>query len=202
MIGKKIKLIIFDLYNTLVIPGRAQNSPYERIFKAAKLSREEMPKYRGILLTQKYSYDEFIKRFFPQLDHAVVATIRSYLETELKNTKLFPETAEVLNKLYTKFDLCLISNASTDFKRPFYRLGLNKYFDKVVFSCDVGYTKPNPEIYKLGMMGHKPEEILMIGDSVKSDYNSSSIVGFNSILIDRKMNKDVKRKITNLSELV
>jgi putative hydrolase of the HAD superfamily len=146
MIGNNIKLVIFDLYNTLVVPGRQANSPYERLFKAAELPREEATKLRTVLLTQKFLFDDFVKKFLPQIPQQQVLMIRDYLEKELANTKLFPEVNEVLEKLYTKYDLCLISNASADFKRPFFRLGLDKYFDKVIFSCDVGYTKPNPEI--------------------------------------------------------
>lgn len=201
MIGNNIKLVIFDLYNTLVVPGRQANSPYERLFKAAGLEMEEATKLRTVLLTQKFLFDDFVKRFLPQIPKQQVSIIKDYLEKELANTKLFPEVNEVLEKLYTKYDLCLISNASADFKRPFFRLGLDKYFDKVIFSCDVGYTKPNPEIYKMGMMGHKSDEILMIGDSIKSDYNGPKAVGFHAKVIDRKGAKDVKNKITNLAEL-
>lgn len=199
---KNIKLIIFDLYNTLVKPGRAENSPYEKLFRFAGLTNEEKNKFRGIILTQNFPYDKLIDTYFKDLDKDIVGTIKEYLNEELDNTQLFPETVEVLEHLYTKYDLCLMSNASADFKKPFYKLGLDKYFDKVIFSCDVGYTKPNPSIYKLAMKGHIPQDILMVGDSLKSDYNGSRAVGINSILIDRRGSKNVDDKINNLKELI
>jgi epoxide hydrolase-like predicted phosphatase len=40
-------------------------------------------------------------------------------------------------------------------------------FDPVVLSCDVGYAKPDPEIYKLAMQrlpGIRPEEVIFLDD--------------------------------------
>ena len=47
----------------------------------------------------------------------------------------------------------------------------------------------------------KPEECVMIGDSIQSDMVSSKSCGLTSVLIDRKNMRDYHPKIKTLDEL-
>lgn len=84
-----------------------------------------------------------------------------------------------------------ISNASTPYKQPFYLynggLGMDARFNEVIFSCDVGFRKPDIEIFQLAqerlkkyIPDIKPYEILMIGDEEVSDIQGAINAGWNA----------------------
>ena len=202
MIGENVKLVIFDLYSTLVAPGgRNGGSPFEKLFRYGQLDEAKRKEYRDLFMTHHYTFDNIVKEFF-SLSKAITDNIKKDLETEIANTKTYPEVHRVLSVLKRKYKLALISNLFADYKEPFFNLGLDKYFNKVIFSCDVGHQKPEPQIYQMAMMGYKPKQIIMIGDSVRKDYNAPRGLGFDAIVIDRKGNKQAQHKISNLAELI
>ena len=55
-----------------------------------------------------------------------------------------------------------------------------------VYSCDVGYRKPLPEIFTeaLGRAGLKADETMFVGDSVRADILGANRVGMVSVLKD------------------
>jgi 5'-nucleotidase len=64
--------------------------------------------------------------------------------------------------------------------RGFARLGLDRYFDAIVVSAEVGVAKPAPAIFDraLGDLGGPPRaRTLMIGDSFTSDLRGGRDAG-------------------------
>jgi HAD superfamily hydrolase (TIGR01549 family) len=62
-------------------------------------------------------------------------------------------------------------------------LGLDKYFESVAVSCDLGYMKPHEKCYQhaLDEMGLAPEECVMVGDSLKADVQGAQTLGMTSV---------------------
>ena len=100
--------------------------------------------------------------------------------------------------------LALVSNAPPPSKVAIEKLGLTKFFDKIIFSCDVGFMKPDKEIfdYSVDALGIKPSEVLMIGDSLKKDVEGAINAGFDGILIDREGTSSYQKKISRLQDLI
>ena len=75
-------------------------------------------------------------------------------------------------------------------------MGLDKWIKDPIFSCDVGYSKPDPNIYQIVIerSGLQPGQLLMIGDSVRADYEGALNCGIKAILKD----KDLKLILTKL----
>lgn len=67
------------------------------------------------------------------------------------------------------------------------RLGLKKYFDTIIVSCNVGFTKPSPVIFEQAVRWLKvlPENLLHVGDSPKEDIDGASAAGFHTRQIAR-----------------
>ena len=76
---------------------------------------------------------------------------------------------------------CILSNLSADYKQNTEELIIEPYRQhhdtlfKLLFSCDIGYKKPEPESYGLAInfLNHKgihKDNITMIGDNPKYDY--------------------------------
>lgn len=118
--------------------------------------------------------------------------------------KIEPDTHDTLTKLKKMgYRLGLISNASNspDLNRLVDNHDLRKFFEIVVISADEGIRKPDPAIFKntLTRMGVKPENAVMVGDTLPADILGAQQIGMKSIWIarraDRSENNEVLGKI-------
>ena len=84
--------------------------------------------------------------------------------------------------------LGLISNAGQDMQKTYKELGLQPYLDYYVTSHEVGYDKPQPEIFQAALQKAKvkPAEAIYVGDQYELDIIGARGVGMAAILIDRK----------------
>lgn len=183
----KTKSIIFDLYNTLLYT-EYKAKPYLNLFRTLGLTKEEMNFWRDKVMSENFSFEELKEVIRPGSN--VYTTQYEYdVKEENESTHLFDDTECVLNELSKKYDLYLISNIATPYKECFYNLGLDRWIKDPIFSCDVGYSKPDPNIYKIVIerSGLQPGQLLMIGDSVRADYEGALNCGIKSILKDKPL---------------
>ena len=183
----KTKSIIFDLYNTLLYT-EYKAKPYLNLFRTLGLTKEEMNFWRDKVMSENFSFEELKESIRPGSN--VYTTQYEYdVKEENECTHLFDDTEFVLNELSKRYDLYLISNIATPYKECFYNLGLDRWIKDPIFSCDVGYSKPDPNIYKIVIerSGLQPGQLLMIGDSVRSDYEGALNCGIKSILKDKPL---------------
>jgi putative hydrolase of the HAD superfamily len=83
----------------------------------------------------------------------------------------------------------LLSNGSPDLQRlKIEKSGLGEYFSDIFISGELGWRKPQREIFDhcLDALGWEPEETVMIGDSLKSDIQGARNSGISSIWINRE----------------
>lgn len=99
-----------------------------------------------------------------------------FTEFSLKNmyrfTVLKDETIEVLEKLKGKYRLGILSNGNPFSQHhKISQVKIEKYFDTVIVSGDLGIHKPDAAIFEYAakQLGVKCEECLMIGDVFSSD---------------------------------
>jgi putative hydrolase of the HAD superfamily len=67
--------------------------------------------------------------------------------------------------------------------RDMARFGLAARVDAIVFSSEVGFRKPRPEIFRraLGILGVEPEAALFVGDSLYHDVRGASELGMTTV---------------------
>ncbi len=109
------------------------------------------------------------------------------LESEVP-LALYPDSEPTLISLKgAGYSLGLISNAPADTGRVVEALGLTRYLRTVVISGSVGYSKPNPEIFRIALReaGVGPGEAVHVGDVYESDVIGARNAGVEGILIDR-----------------
>lgn len=197
--------IIFDLFNTLVYIEKSRN-PYNKYLKEISTIKYPNKNLRELLLTNEFnSIEQFHKEVFPR-ENINPRVFDELLRVEIDSIKLYSDVEENLLKLSQNYRLFVLSNLATPYKEAYFKLGLDKYIEKPFFSCELGKYKPDREIFDevLNFSKISKENLLMIGDSYKSDYQGAVKFGIKSILIDRDNRlKEVKvNKMSNLFKLV
>lgn len=89
------------------------------------------------------------------------------------------------------------------------QLGLLEYFAATVYSCDVVYRKPHPQIFRIVLekLGVPAEEAMFVGDSLSVDVAGAARLGMVSVLKDPtgvKSSPGIRptHRIARLDELV
>lgn len=103
--------------------------------------------------------------------------------------KVIPGAVELLEYLYPKYNLYILSNGFKELQEhKMQTAGLRKYFKKIVLSDDIGINKPNPElfIHALQVANSTTEESIMIGDMFDTDITGAAGVGMDQIFYNRK----------------
>ena len=184
-----IQAVVFDLYGTLMYLAD-ETKPYIRLFKDIGLQTSGGFKQAcKIALTEDFdNIEDLVKRIKPDTQ-INLKPYQQELEKEIASAKLYPESREVLEELRKKnIKLGLISNLASPYKEQFFELGLNEYFNEVLFSCDVGLRKPDLKIYKkmIRNLNINPAQVLMTGDNVSADVDGPKSIGMNAIHLDRE----------------
>lgn len=222
----EIKAVLFDLDDTLVNSKMAE---YKAICEFKSLHNEfnqvedaEFAKSWGKITMEIYEKYHQGKISFEELrigrmqglfnyysinisDENAKEKFKDYQNIYEKNWILFDDAKEVLENLKNKYKLVILSNGDGKQQRKKIEYtGLNKYFSDIVISSEVGYSKPEKEIFEIAckMINLKPENCIMIGDKYKVDVEGSLNAGMHGIWVNRKKEElKYKFQIKELSEL-
>ena len=85
----------------------------------------------------------------------------------------------VLEQLSQKYPLVLVSNFYGNVESVIRDMGIRQYFRGIIESAVVGVRKPDARIFMLGViaLGLKPEEVLVVGDSMRKDILPAESIG-------------------------
>ena len=81
------------------------------------------------------------------------------------------KSREVLLSLKKQYPMVLVSNFYGNIQTVLREFGLDGIFSQIIESAVVGVRKPDPRIFSLGVeaLGLKPEEVIVVGDSIDKD---------------------------------
>jgi len=103
----------------------------------------------------------------------------------------YPETEEVLEALYMNHEMGVISNWNLDRELDdvLRQKDIYRFFDYTLASKDVGYEKPDPNIFKIALNGMRTNasDVYYIGDSYVEDVIGAMETGMNPIFVNRRM---------------
>jgi len=100
---------------------------------------------------------------------------------------LFPNAIEILDYLFPKYQLHLITNGFSEVQEVKLKSsGMDKYFDKVITSEDAGVKKPDRRIFDFAMEQTNAEfsNSIMIGDDYKVDIVGAQDVGMDQVFFN------------------
>lgn len=113
--------------------------------------------------------------------------------------KTYPEVPKVLAQFsqYAHLSLGLISNWDRRLYQVLEGHQLTPYFDHIIVSSEVGFSKPHPTIFGKAcqILDSRPDQCLHIGDHPEYDWKGAAAAGIHSYPLDRKFNH-----LTNLHD--
>lgn len=107
-----------------------------------------------------------------------------YLDILPTKTALMPYAVEILEYLYRKYPLTIISNGFTEVQyKKLKSSNIEHYFKHIVLSESAGALKPDKQIfeYALKLNNATAKESIMIGDSYEADIKGAQNAGIDQI---------------------
>ena len=113
----------------------------------------------------------------------------------------------VLESLSKSHTLVLVSNFYGNLHTVLHEFHLDSYFKDVVESATVGIRKPDSAIYQLALRRNhlRPEDTLVIGDSLKNDILPAHSLGIHTVWLApsaTEIPSEVNYHITDLKEML
>ncbi|MHA2338958.1 MAG: HAD family hydrolase, partial [Candidatus Hodarchaeales archaeon] len=126
-----------------------------------------------------------IKHAFP---HKIIYEEFKKREGTYKIIKESKSTIEELSRRDIKIGMVSnTSETSAEIRRPMLEEhGILNYFETLIFSSEVHYSKPDPKIFLLALeeMQIPSQNVLYVGDSLYHDVNGAENVGLVPVLFD------------------
>jgi len=189
---RTIKAVAFDAFGTLV-EVTEERRPYVRIARASTI---------GVLAAS-------ITRPLDLGAFADMCGVRPNpewnvdLEAELVSIRAFAESRAVLVALRRAgYRIALASNLALPYAAPLEALFAD-LLDCACLSFEVGAAKPAPAFYRslCLQLGCTPAEILMVGDSWRSDYEGATRSGLQALHLDRRSVAQAGRGAVTITDL-
>ncbi len=183
-----IKAIVFDLWNTLAYIK--EGVTINELKKELKLE-DVKPIEVGLMMRKFENVEEAMINLCNYLKIKPKKKLLKRLEDLWEDTRvmlsLFDDVIPVLQDLKKRYKLGLISNTDYFAIKEFEKSGFFEVFDVKLFSFDTGLLKPDPKVFRIMVdkLGIKPEEALMVGDSLNDDVLAAKKIGMDAILIKR-----------------
>lgn len=176
-----MKAIIFDLFDTLVHIDRPSN-PYRQLF--AQAAAKGNP--RKFAMTRELSVPQLAKALNLPVAAASLVDIETAIHAEVLSTALFPETLAALQLARDAGVTVIVSsNAAMPYGEVKHLLA--GHVDYWNFSFNAGVIKPDSRMFTgpAEAFGLRPEDCVVIGDSLNSDGKGAAAAGMRFILLDR-----------------
>lgn len=222
----KYDIIIFDADDTLFDFKKSEKEAFKNAMMEFKFNYEEdyhLNIYKEInraiwkefedgLITQKELKVERFKRLSKKLE--VEFDVDLFAKTYMKHLSyasfLFEDSISIVENLYEKYRLLIITNGLTDVQENRIRKSeIAKYFEAIIISEEAKVSKPDPEIFEIALKNIESvdkSKILMVGDSLTSDIQGGINYGidtcwFNLYGHENKKNIKPTYEISQLMDL-
>lgn len=203
-----MKAIFFDLFFTLITPDYDEK---DNEYSLLGITKEEWEKYvedeslyneraLGIVSSER----EIIEKVATKLPFEVSMENKDKLlrlrEERIKKA-LTSVPSDILNTLMELkrkgLKIGLISNADLIDKKHWNSSVLRPFFDDAVFSCDVGFLKPDLSIYRLALkrMGVLPRESIFVGDGGSNELEGAKRVGMKTVFTEALERKEGEKRV-------
>ena len=151
---------------------------------------------------------QFFNHALGILGHSVSMDIADELEQYVYDegyTEFVSGLEDTLMALSNDYKLGLLSNSWLEAPRQALRdNGYGRWFDVMICSFDIGVPKPDPRIFEfaLDLLGVRPQEAVMVGDSLEADVKGALGAGMRAVLVDDGFSVWDDPKILEFEEII
>ena len=195
-----IKGIIFDYGGTLDSRGvhwsevlwqgyQHAGVPIDKeTFRTAYVEGERALARKRIILPGDNFHKLLLKKvaleisYLPELRHKAskdkwTADVADYCDNAARGC--IDEARPMLEQLAAHYPMMLVSNFYGNIDEVLREYGIRHLFKGIIESAVVGVRKPNPTLFRLGIdaLELKPEEVLVVGDSLRKDIEPAEQLG-------------------------
>ncbi len=207
----QLKAVLFDFFGTLVPNfmlsahkdvlrqmARAAGAPAEPFVEHWLATFEE--RATGVFPTTRENIQAVCGKFnVIPVDHQYADAVRLRLAFEKRHIVPRPSALSTLRSIKSLgLKTCLISDCSPELPQIWNDTPFAPLFDDAVFSCAVGFRKPNPKIYleACQRLSVQPPECLFVGDGGSRELSGATQLGIPAVLLvsaDEQNNSDTHR---------
>lgn len=218
-----IKAVFIDAIKTIFAPYPTEVGLYKKVIlelTGKDMSEEEIQPILDKAMAETEQLDAVKDNSFQQWEHyptriaelvgcegsackEIGERIRYETWGNPNNYRLYDDVLPTLGALAKRnLYVACVSNEDGWLEGFFKHFGIDKYFQFILTSSELGIEKPNPKIFleATNRSGFEASEILFVGDSVVSDYRGSEAVGMQPLLIDRE-SKNTDNSVTAIDDL-
>lgn len=200
-----IEVVFFDLFFTLITP---RYNEFKNENDVLGIAKEEWEKYAendelyleratGRETNPKKIIESIVRRMGMTVNESQISEILELREDRFKKS-LIDIDYKVINSLLdvkkSGKKLCLVSNADIIDVMYWNESPLKDLFDERIFSYEVGYLKPQSEIYEIALkkMNTIPEKCYFVGDGGSDELKAAKKLGMKTVLTGYLLEKERK----------
>lgn len=209
---RHVRYLIFDLDDTLFDYRRsareAMGAVFEKINEIYKIPVKDLDAEYQLILKgvdvhafndgrksteyRRERFEQLLMRFGVKDEQLITSLLEIYNKKLLDNTALFSQTTEVLEGLGKRYKLILATEGPSDAQNLIIdTLGIREYFIQIFISGEIRRRKDDGSMFKhiAETIGMKPDEAVVIGDSMRRDILGARAANMAAIWINRKDEK-------------
>ncbi len=184
----KFTTIIFDYGGVLELSESINYIQYtaELIGISEEALREEYQKHNYLANTKEVPWLDMFLKVVSKFDTSddTLNKVKDVYDVVQKSKKVNTELKEKIISLKSKgFTVAVLSNYSTKLRAHMSENGLGAVFDNIFVSGEIGYQKPDVELFKIvfAKLGVSSDEVVFIDDTKRS-LETASEIGYTPIL--------------------
>jgi epoxide hydrolase-like predicted phosphatase len=188
-----IKAIIFDFF------GVIYSDEYWRFVKEDVNMQGQFHQLSEDVNLGRLDWQTFMQKVADKTGRPLAEVEKMY-----NSEHIHPLVVAFIDKLHKKYRTALLTNAHADFIRPLLeRIAAKNVFDEIVISSEVGFIKPDPQIYQytLQKLKAQPFETVFIDDTPVR-VEGAKALGINAVLYKSfdQLKKDLSALIMTVSD--
>lgn len=218
-----IKAVLIDIDDTIFDFEKCSKNAFKKTLKKLDLFYEEKDfsyfnKVNDILWTKQKLGELNINQVFIERSNMMSKYFGLDIEKEIFNNlfveflydeiEIVDEIEDLLSYLSNKYQIFAASNGVYDMQvNRLKKSNLDKYFDEIFVSDKVGFEKPDKRFFQkiMNITKFSNDDLIMIGDSIKSDIIGAKNSNIKSIYFNKENKKNSDENFTyqvkNLSEI-
>ena len=205
-----VKIIFFDFWGTLMENGVWSPIKQVKTILGIKVPFEDyVVRMEKVMMTASFSslkeaFKALSTEFEVPCDDEQMDSLIGMWNKSWMLARPYDEVVATLEHLQKNYKLILVSNTDCfSIDSVLNKFALRPYFKEIILSYEIGKIKTDKDFFPslIARLKVKPEECVMVGDSLQSDIEPAQQAGIKAVLIDRKNRREAELKITNLQEL-